>query len=224
MAVASENPNSSKVVFAKSGLFTSAYCLLIIFYSAYLHDTYNFCTPPLIAIFLAAELAKHLWISPQPKEEKTRTKDKPKEFLKCLTLILLMTTVYYILAVILGAPILEQQKETLLFALLMVTLTVVPFCLSFGYSATGVALLELTSRNPDSKIGVFQRGACLVIFGAWLGAVVIPLDWDRPWQQWPIPCSAGAVFALLYDGILNTMCFLPKFNRVFSDKTGKYGL
>ena len=29
--------------------------------------------------------------------------------------------------------------------------------------------------------------------GAWCGAMVIPLDWDRPWQKWPIPCVAGAV-------------------------------
>ncbi|XP_067123121.1 uncharacterized protein PIG-F isoform X2 [Centruroides vittatus] len=31
------------------------------------------------------------------------------------------------------------------------------------------------------------------IIGAWCGAFVIPLDWDRPWQEWPIPCSVGAV-------------------------------
>jgi phosphatidylinositol glycan class F len=26
-----------------------------------------------------------------------------------------------------------------------------------------------------------------------VGAWVIPLDWDRPWQLWPIPCVLGAV-------------------------------
>jgi phosphatidylinositol glycan class F len=31
------------------------------------------------------------------------------------------------------------------------------------------------------------------LVGAWLGAVVIPLDWERPWQQWPISCVLGAV-------------------------------
>ncbi|XP_067844893.1 phosphatidylinositol-glycan biosynthesis class F protein isoform X2 [Heptranchias perlo] len=30
------------------------------------------------------------------------------------------------------------------------------------------------------------------LFGAWLGAIPIPLDWDRPWQVWPISCTLGA--------------------------------
>lgn len=32
----------------------------------------------------------------------------------------------------------------------------------------------------------------MAIFGAWLGSIVIPLDWDRPWQAWPVPCVLGA--------------------------------
>lgn len=28
--------------------------------------------------------------------------------------------------------------------------------------------------------------------GAWLGAVPIPLDWDREWQKWPVTIVTGA--------------------------------
>ena len=28
--------------------------------------------------------------------------------------------------------------------------------------------------------------------GAWLGAVPIPLDWDRDWQAWPVTIVTGA--------------------------------
>uniref|UniRef100_A0A183E2G4 Phosphatidylinositol glycan, class F n=1 Tax=Gongylonema pulchrum TaxID=637853 RepID=A0A183E2G4_9BILA len=31
------------------------------------------------------------------------------------------------------------------------------------------------------------------IFGAWLGAIALPLDWDRWWQRWPLPCVFGAL-------------------------------
>ena len=27
--------------------------------------------------------------------------------------------------------------------------------------------------------------------GAWLGAVPIPLDWDRDWQRWPVTICVG---------------------------------
>jgi phosphatidylinositol glycan class F len=31
-------------------------------------------------------------------------------------------------------------------------------------------------------------GACV---GAWVGAIPIPLDWDREWQKWPVTIIAG---------------------------------
>uniref|UniRef100_A0A8C9GA73 Phosphatidylinositol glycan anchor biosynthesis class F n=1 Tax=Pavo cristatus TaxID=9049 RepID=A0A8C9GA73_PAVCR len=35
------------------------------------------------------------------------------------------------------------------------------------------------------------------ILGGWFGAFPIPLDWDRPWQVWPISCSLGATFGYM---------------------------
>ena len=40
---------------------------------------------------------------------------------------------------------------------------------------------------------VWVLGGWGASLGAWCGAMVIPLDWDRPWQKWPVPCVAGAV-------------------------------
>jgi phosphatidylinositol glycan class F len=31
------------------------------------------------------------------------------------------------------------------------------------------------------------------LIGAWVGAVPIPLDWDREWQKWPVTILADAV-------------------------------
>ncbi len=37
--------------------------------------------------------------------------------------------------------------------------------------------------------------------GSWLGAIAAPLDWDEPWQPWPVPssvlCTLGALAGLL---------------------------
>ena len=30
------------------------------------------------------------------------------------------------------------------------------------------------------------------IVGAWVGAIPIPLDWDREWQKWPVTVVTGA--------------------------------
>ncbi|CAN0484843.1 unnamed protein product, partial [Scytosiphon promiscuus] len=29
--------------------------------------------------------------------------------------------------------------------------------------------------------------------GAWLGAIPLCLDWEQPWQEWPLPMCAGGL-------------------------------
>ena len=29
--------------------------------------------------------------------------------------------------------------------------------------------------------------------GSWIGAIPIALDWDRPWQAWPLTPAYGAI-------------------------------
>ena len=48
---------------------------------------------------------------------------------------------------------------------------------------------------------VLWSSKCAVI-GVWLGAIVIPLDWDRPWQAWPIPCAVGTLVGYVFGLLL----------------------
>jgi phosphatidylinositol glycan class F len=50
--------------------------------------------------------------------------------------------------------------------------------------------LEIASLHaPIDEVFGAAVGALL---GAWLGAVPIPLDWDREWQKWPVTVITGA--------------------------------
>ncbi|KAH3683370.1 hypothetical protein WICPIJ_005659 [Wickerhamomyces pijperi] len=56
------------------------------------------------------------------------------------------------------------------------------------------------------KIGKVSQGTIvkltlLVLVGCWLGAVVVPLDWDRPWQTWPLPIVFGAFIGGVLSGV-----------------------
>lgn len=35
------------------------------------------------------------------------------------------------------------------------------------------------------------------IFGAWCGAYPLALDWDRPWQAWPLTPAIGAILGYI---------------------------
>lgn len=40
------------------------------------------------------------------------------------------------------------------------------------------------------------------VAGAWLGAVPIPLDWDREWQKWPVTIVVGVYLGYIIGGKL----------------------
>jgi len=43
----------------------------------------------------------------------------------------------------------------------------------------------------------------------WMGAIAVPLDWDRPWQKWPIPCLLSATASQLLINFTIFFYFLP---------------
>jgi len=50
------------------------------------------------------------------------------------------------------------------------------------------------------------------IVGAMIGAAFIPLDWDRPWQKWPITCLfTSAVAYLLVNSFTVTYLVFTKY-------------
>lgn len=52
-------------------------------------------------------------------------------------------------------------------------------------------------------------GTCV---GAWLGAVPIPLDWDREWQKWPVTILCGIYGGYLAGKLLGgTLAFGKRF-------------
>uniref|UniRef100_A0A8C8RXZ9 Phosphatidylinositol glycan anchor biosynthesis class F n=1 Tax=Pelusios castaneus TaxID=367368 RepID=A0A8C8RXZ9_9SAUR len=84
--------------------------------------------------------------------------------------------------------------ETFLFAVLLSTFTTLQCLCMLGPNIQ--AWIRVFSKNGAMSIwdNSLQITTMCSIVGAWLGAFPIPLDWDRPWQIWPISCSLGATF------------------------------
>ncbi|KAF5303136.1 hypothetical protein FQR65_LT19029 [Abscondita terminalis] len=128
-------------------------------------------------------------------------------------------------AVLFGAPFLSAHEETFMFSLLLTVLTTLPSCLYLGADTTISLLIDLTTFEGDVITEAIRQSICGTLFGAWLGAIVIPLDWDRPWQVWPIPCSLGAMLGYICSNIFIITKCSSKFERLLIKKSsGKYGL
>ncbi|KAI9652331.1 MAG: Glycosylphosphatidylinositol (GPI) anchor assembly protein [Alyxoria varia] len=107
-----------------------------------------------------------------------------------LSLILsltLSTPPLYILAVLHGAPLTTHHAHTGLLAAHLALLTTPPLFYIHGVSAARWRALVSLAAPFDAP-----RGAAVgAIVGGWVGAVPIPLDWDREWQKWPVTVLVG---------------------------------
>ena len=110
--------------------------------------------------------------------------------------------------VLLGAPFLTHLPHTFLCALHLSLLGLFPLFYARGL-ADADWLEILGARAPLDECFGGLAGACV---GAWLGAVPIPLDWDREWQKWPVTILSG-IFAGYALGKLvgGTLAFGKRF-------------
>nr|CAD7202382.1 unnamed protein product [Timema douglasi] len=121
--------------------------------------------------------------------KKGSIRNRVREFFKSGATLVAMSAVYFCIAILFGAEAFSKHEETYMLSLLLCVLTIFPACLNVG--AHSVLSLLLGIRPTPDLLGVMLvRNMQFTLFGTWLGAFVIPLDWDRPWQAWPVPCSS----------------------------------
>ena len=57
------------------------------------------------------------------------------------------------------------------------------------------------------------------MIGCWLGAFPLPLDWDRPWQAWPLTPAYGAIAGNILGGwcalLTNVTYYLAEEDKKF---------
>ncbi|KAJ0257127.1 Phosphatidylinositol-glycan biosynthesis class F-like protein [Hirschfeldia incana] len=111
-------------------------------------------------------------------------------------------------AIALGAPIGAQYiPKTIHWSFLMSVFTFVPATAVLGASLTDwhrVFASMKPSGNIEYMILVPAYGA---VVGGWFGAWPMPLDWERPWQEWPICVCYGAIGGYILGQILS-LCLI----------------
>ncbi|KAF8777652.1 Phosphatidylinositol-glycan biosynthesis class like protein [Argiope bruennichi] len=119
-----------------------------------------------------------------------------KEFsvAKGVTALTVSIALFHVFSILFGAPVFEVYLDTLYFSVLMTLLTAYPLMWYFFFCDSQNAVLKILSDSKfDNLTESYLHSIILwTVFGAWIGAFPIPLDWDRPWQTWPITCCIGA--------------------------------
>ena len=110
----------------------------------------------------------------------------------------------YVLFVLFGAPFLDHTPHTLLCAAHFALLALFPLFYSRGVDSQALVAVAGASAPLDEVFG----GLVGAVLGAWLGAVPIPLDWDREWQKWPVTILVGMYAgSLLFSVVAGTLFY-----------------
>ncbi|XP_049869859.1 phosphatidylinositol-glycan biosynthesis class F protein [Pectinophora gossypiella] len=161
----------------------------------------------LVLIFLA-ELLKSFYLSSsndiQGKKSKA-SKNRARDIAKSVMVLLCVMFCFFVGIILFGAPFLDCHEETLMLSALLTLLTVFPMIAHAGVEPSMQLVFGLKGYGKDTIVEMLVNNAMLTVCGAWLGAVVIPLDWNTPWQQWPIPCYLGAIGGYLLSNVLTVL-------------------
>ncbi|XP_051183485.1 uncharacterized protein [Lolium perenne] len=121
-------------------------------------------------------------------------------------------------AVVLGAPVgIKFWTATIYWSLLMSLFTFVPAACVFGASKLDWQnVLSYSTYFTSSDVGNYMISAPChgAVIGAWLGAWPMPLDWERPWQEWPICVTYGAIAGHLIGMVLSLVLIVAHRRRV----------
>ncbi|ETK87058.1 hypothetical protein F442_08542 [Phytophthora nicotianae P10297] len=117
----------------------------------------------------------------------------PKQIAEGVLGLVLGSMVFHVAVVLFGAPVVDLWMQTLLLAVLLSSCVAMPLALHLGCAPRKWLdlILELSASNSHELYLVCSSIGAM--FGAYVGALPIPLDWDRPWQQWPLTCVYGTL-------------------------------
>lgn len=203
--------------------FTCVYLPGILILLKFNNNLYNVGTykfMPILLILILAEIVKLSFSLLQTgnqqvlvkNESRTNQKSRKscskalKSMMKFIVSSLILSITYYTIIILFGAPVLSLREETLMLTLTLVTLTFVPACLHLGIDNAVILLFGLPT---DIFADYIRTNVKFTLMGTWLGAIAIPLDWDRPWQAWPIPCVTSALIGYTLAHFFTLIGMLP---------------
>lgn len=156
-------------------------------------DGSNAATAPSAALLTTSAAKRKPAVSPSPSSLSSSFSGDSRatpvtSALLAAVLALMMSVLVFGLLILFGAPAASLVHSTFLCAVHISLLSVLP--LVYIYNLDSQTWKDIISvRLPLNGVYGASVGTWV---GAWLGAIPIPLDWDRPWQQWPITILVGS--------------------------------
>lgn len=208
----------------------SSFCYLGLFVWLLLDKNYNLLInrKSLVVVFICyvIEFVKFACHSYLVSRISNQIKPKTNPILWICQFIIstvLAVGVAYFFSVLFGAPLTAKQEQTFVFSLLITAVIITPNAIQLGSNILPLLLTDCLENDFSNTIEVYERNNFrITILGAFIGAVVIPFDWQTEWQRWPIPCSVGLIGGHLFANVYEIVCWQFKSLNKYSFKKNKF--
>jgi len=131
--------------------------------------------------------------------------------------------VAYVSSILFGAPIATKQEQTFVFSVLITAVIITPTAIQLGTNILPLLLTDCLEAEISSTVEIYLKNNFrATVLGAFIGSMVIPLDWDTDWQRWPIPCSIGLLGGHLLANVYEIIRWQLKLLNYHSIKKNKF--
>ena len=100
------------------------------------------------------------------------------------------------IAIIFGAPIYHSHIKTLGIASIINNYTLLPLLLDGHFDDKKDLIIKYFDQTLTHVVSIFT----------FIGIIPIGLDWDKPWQVYPLTIGVGASIGYSIGNIINKKC------------------
>ncbi|CAD1811595.1 GPI biosynthesis protein Pig-F family protein [Candida parapsilosis] len=148
----------------------------------------------------------YMYILAKNTSRKSKSTNIPLLVTSSMLVSLILAVPLYAAVVLLGAPVYNYTFKTACLALHLSQLVFNPLLVLYSLDFKQFKLLFHQDRLYFTIFGhPILSQILLTLGGCWLGVIPIPLDWDRPWQQWPITLLVGAYIGGILGSVLSLL-------------------
>lgn len=142
--------------------------------------------------------------TPVPIAKKKKTENVSMLLGGSAIVCLIMSVPIFLVVILFGAPLSSHITETFLLSIHLTFLIFYPLLVYFKMdTAKFSSLFDYDHIYRVIFSNQVLSSSFFTIMGTWFGVFPIPLDWDRPWQQWPITLLTGAYLGSFFGGVLS---------------------
>lgn len=137
------------------------------------------------------------------KKKKVENDNAPLLVVSATVISIGLANVVFVILILFGAPLSSNLKESYALAYHLSLIIFQPLLIAYKLNYEQFfSLFKMDKIYRAVFTNPVLASSFFAVVGTWFGVLPIPLDWDRPWQQWPITLMCGGYLGAFFGAVV----------------------